>query len=73
MARGRSRSDRERLFHECRCMGSRCRQEVRNGQGSQFMEEDGTFSRLCPRCASERMNRSLSPGEQSSESQVQSA
>lgn len=71
MARGRSTSDRERLFHEGRCMGPRCRQEVRNGQGSQFMEEDGTVSRLCPRCASERINRSSSPGELFSESRVQ--
>lgn len=73
MARGRSRSDRERLFHEGRCMAPRCRQEVRNGQGSQFMEDDGTVSRLCPRCTSERMNRSSPPGELFPESPVQSA
>lgn len=67
MARGRSRAERERLFHEGRCMAPRCRQVVKNGDGSQFLEEDGTFSRLCPRCTWDRMNRSSSPDAQSPE------
>jgi hypothetical protein len=55
MAQGRSRAERERLFHEGRCMGSRCRQEVKNGDGNQFLELAGSFARLCERCASKRM------------------
>ena len=61
MASGRSRAERERLFSEGRCMGPRCRQEVKNGDGSQFLEQDGTLSRLCPRCSSQRMQPTQSP------------
>ena len=55
MARGRSRAERERLLEEGRCMAPRCRQDVKNGDGSQFLEEDGTYSRFCTCCASKRM------------------
>jgi hypothetical protein len=55
MAAGRSRAHRERLFQEGRCMAPRCRQFVKNGDGSQFLEEDGSYSRFCPRCASQQM------------------
>jgi hypothetical protein len=55
MATGRSGADRERLFSEGRCMAPRCRQVVKNGDGSQFLEEDASYSRFCTRCASSRM------------------
>jgi len=55
MAAGRSRAERERLFQEGRCMGSRCRQEVKSGDGSQFLEENGSVSRFGVRCATSRM------------------
>jgi len=55
MAQGRSLAERERLLQEGRCMAPRCRQDVKNGDGSQFLEEDGTYSRFCKRCASNRM------------------
>jgi len=61
MAAGRSRAERERLFQEGRCMGTRCRQYVKNGDGSQFLEPDGSFSRLCLHCGSLRMGGGDTP------------
>lgn len=55
MAQGRSRAERDRLFLEGYCMAHRCRQHVKDGDGSQFLERDGSYSRLCPECASGRL------------------
>jgi len=73
MACGSSRAERERLFQECRCMAPRCRQEVKNGDGSQFLEEDGTYSRFCTRCAEARMQPDQAPDRGDPDSTRQSA
>ncbi len=73
MARGRSRAERERLFAEGRCMATRCRQDVKIGDGSQFLEEDGIYSRFCARCAAARMQPDQAPDRGNADSTRQSA
>jgi ribosomal protein L24E len=46
--------ERERRLEQGRCTAKRCRQLVENGDGQQYVNEDGTVDRLCRRCAKRR-------------------
>lgn len=61
MATGRTKKDRRRLFESGACMGRFCRQSVDPGHGEQFLEADGTWTRLCTRCAKKRTEECESP------------
>lgn len=67
MATGRSREERQRLLESGVCMGRFCRQNVDPGHGAQFLELDGTWTRLCPRCARTRMEEGEPPARASAD------